>query len=96
MAKIKFLILGLLYWGNASSQVKFIVSPSESIVGDSTFLSLTNSKAYNYFKQKFDSTYVFMIEPVKYQQIAAVNIKDECGYFEISYKKVALCRCQIR
>ena len=48
------------------------------------------------FKQKFDSTYVFMIEPVKYQQIAAVNIKDECGYFEISYNKVALCRFQIR
>lgn len=37
-----------------------------------------------------------MIEPVKYQQIAAVNIKDECGYFEISYNKVALCRFQIR
>lgn len=77
-------------------EIKFPDTPIMTLKGDTTIYELTNSLAYNYFTQKFDSTFILVFKKKEYYQIAAINNVNHCGYFKIFYKNILLCQFEIR
>lgn len=77
-------------------EVKFFSKPEIKNIGDTTYYGLTSKLAYNYFTQKFDSSFVLLFEPVEYYQVAAINKNDGHGYFKIMYEGQVLNFFEIR